>query len=136
MAELKAVRIPVDATELTEAFAAINEATRKAHELIADMRAERALLAADLKAVHDARAGLRDDINEQSSELIGECVAAHLAEFEPSVKAQMDRSVAKVDESFTRLQNIYLCGNGPDPKPIEDMVIQKIAALIVERRGL
>ena len=123
-------------TELAREFAALNSATTKAHELLADLRAERRLLAEDLKAIHEARAGLREDINKQSSDLIGECVAVHLAQFEPTVREQMDRSVEKVARTFDKLETLYLCGNGPDPKPIEDMVINKIAEIIMKRRNL
>lgn len=135
MAEMGPIRVDV-VTDLAREFAALNAATTKAHELLADLRAERRLLADDLKAVDAARVALRDDINEQCSALIGDCVRSQLAEFEPSMKRQMEKSVAKVDASFTRLETLYLCGNGPDPKPIEDMVINKIAEVIIRRRNL
>jgi uncharacterized coiled-coil DUF342 family protein len=124
------------ATELAREFAALNEAARKAHEVLADMRAERKLLAAELKDVHEARAGLRADINEQCSDLINDCVRTQLETLVPEMQRHHEISVAKVDESFTRLQNLYLCGDGPDPKPIEDMVIEKIADIIIRRRKL
>lgn len=135
MAEMGPIRVDV-VTDLAREFAAVNEATKKAHELLADMRAERRLLADDLKAVDAARVALREDIREQCGELIGERVASLLESFEPAVKSQMDRSVAKVAETFDKLETLYLCGNGPDPKPIEDMVLNKIAEIIIKRRGL
>jgi hypothetical protein len=42
----------------------------------------------------------------------------------------------RVEDSFDRLQTLFMCGNGPDPKPIEDMVINRIADTIMKRRNL
>ena len=124
----------MSAEDLAREFAALNAAITKAHELLADLRAERRLLADDLRAVDVARRSLRDDINEQCSALIEDCVRTQLAQLHEATTEQMRVSVRKVDESFTQLQNLYLCGNGPDPKPIEDIVIAKIASIIAERR--
>jgi rRNA-processing protein FCF1 len=124
------------ATDLAREFAALNAAMTKAHELLADLRAERRLLAEDLKVVDIARAQLRKDINDQCGALIEDCVRTQLEQLIPQMKQQHEFAVKRVDESFTRLQNLYLCGNGPDPEPIEDMVIDKIARIIIARRGL
>lgn len=121
---------------LAQEFAALNEATRRAHEAIADMRAERRLLADERKAAEVIRGEITQLINDQCSAAIGECVDEQLQQFVPAMVTQMDKSKASIEATFDELKNLYLGMGSPNTEPIEDLVIDKIARTIVLRRGL
>jgi hypothetical protein len=115
---------------LAREFAALNTATERAHAALADLRSERSLLADERRAAEAVRAEVRSLINDQCSEAIGECVRAQLAQFEPAVKAEMDRSVTKVRASFDRLESLYL-GLADNQIPIEDLFVERVAREVV-----
>ena len=92
------------ASDLAREFAALNAATTKAHELLADLRTERRLLAEDIKAVNGARALLRQDINEQCGDLITDCIQSQLGQakglIEKAFHEAGDRAVKRITDVF------------------------------------
>jgi hypothetical protein len=125
-----------DPMTLAQEFAALNEATRRAHEAIADMRTERRLLADERKAAEAIRGEIRKMVLDNCGSLIGETVASQLDQFVPDMKEAMEKSKASVEEAFTRLENLYLGKTGPHTESIEDVVIEKIAKIIIARRKI
>jgi hypothetical protein len=75
---------------LAEEFAALNEAVRKSHEAIADMKTERRLMAATLTE-------LRNMINGDVKKLLHDEVAKQVADLGKATDQAMRDAVARVD---------------------------------------
>lgn len=81
------------AQQLAEEFAALNEATRRAHEAIADMRAERRLLTEQLAAV-------RAELHNGVKTILEAQVEAAVSELGKATEKAMRDTVARVDQQI------------------------------------
>lgn len=111
------------ATVLAREYAALNEATRRAHEAIADMRAERQLLNKELAA---ARTELADGVKG----LLEAEVQKGLQQFHEATRKAMSDAVTHVDEQLQKYLDVAL-GTDPTNKAMGRM---GIPALIREAR--
>jgi hypothetical protein len=119
---------PVDiATQLMREFAALNTATERAHRAIADMRAERKMLAA-------LRIEVREATQRRAEEMVIEEVRRALDEMVPKCKAAVDEAVEKVFGKFDRITKMLTGEEGhPDRPPIESLIAKaKQAGMVVK----
>ena len=117
----------MSAEELAAEYARLNEATRRSHEAIADMRAERKLLSALLVEVREA--------TQQRAEAIVETVVVReVDKMDRAVQKAIAQAEERVFARFERLTKMITGEEGhPDRPPLEGLIAKaKQAGLVVK----
>ncbi|HST84637.1 MAG TPA: hypothetical protein VLL08_23065 [Kineosporiaceae bacterium] len=111
---------PVDiATQLVREFAALNTATERAHQAIADMRAERKLLSSLLIEVREA-------VQQRAETMIEAALTPALELLGEKTKEAMDRSVERVGQQIDHYLELALgqdaLAKAKGYEPIPDLI--------------
>jgi predicted transcriptional regulator len=109
----------VTAAELAAEYARLNEATRRSHEVIADMRAERKLLGELLVEVREAT-------HQRAETMIESAVTAGLQVLGEKTEEAMARSVERVGQKIDHYLEIALgldaLSKAKGREPIPDLI--------------
>lgn len=106
------------AEDLAAEYASLNEALRKSHEAIADMRTERQLLTGLLAEVKAATTSSAEQMIEAELNRQLEALA-------PKVTAELDRAADAVCVKFDRFARILTGEDGPPGSPGLEKLLTK-----------
>lgn len=102
--------------DLAAEYERLNQAIRRSHEAIADMRAERKLLT-------DLLIEVREATQQRADAMVETEVRRALDQMIPTVNKAMDQAVEKVFAKFDRLTRMITGEEGnPDRPPLEDLI--------------
>jgi hypothetical protein len=104
------------AETLAREFAALNTATQRAHQVLADMRAERKLLSALLIEVREAT-------QQRAEALVETAVVREVDKMDQAVQKAIAMAEERVFARFDRLTRMITGEEGhPDRPPLEDLI--------------